>query len=193
MDQPLIAAAQAGSDTAFEKLHARHARAIYRVALSITKNHADAEDAAQDAFLRAYLSLGNLREQAQFYSWLTRIVINSSLMLLRRRRTQRELSMEGMSEPGGNAITIDVIDSRPNPERFFDLKQIQVDLEQSIKKLPYHLRVVAEMRLLRETSIDETKRVLGVSDAAIKSRLFRARKRIAKMRGVEYPPGHRSA
>jgi RNA polymerase sigma-70 factor (ECF subfamily) len=183
LDQTLIAAAQAGSDSAYEQLYNLYAKSIYRIAYSITKNREDAEDALQDAFLRAYLGLAEFRRESQFYSWVVRIAINSSLMLLRKRRTRRELPM-GADSTEDAFIPADFKDSRPNPEQFYRARQAQTFLTRSIQRLPGQLRAVVELRLLRDRSTGETGRILGVSDAAIKSRLFRARNRLATMHTV---------
>ena len=183
LEQTLIAAAQAGSDSAYEQLYNLYAKSIYRIAYSITKNREDAEDALQDAFLRAYLGLAEFRRESQFYSWIVRIAINSSLMLLRKRRTRRELPM-GSDSTEETFIPADFKDPRPNPEQFYGAHQAQTFLTRSIQRLPGQLRAVAELRLLRDRSTGEAGRILGVSDAAVKSRLFRARNRLATMHTV---------
>jgi RNA polymerase sigma-70 factor (ECF subfamily) len=185
-EQELLAAAQAGSTAAFEQLHGLYARALYRIAFAITKNREDAEDAVQDAFLRAYLSLVNFRGDSRFYSWVVRITVNSSLMLLRKHRTRRELPMEGAAGTDGSLMTFDFIDARPGPGEHYDHVETHGSLMRSIQDLPVHLREVAELRLLRERSTDETGAALGISEAAIKSRLFRVRMRLAKIHGLEY-------
>jgi RNA polymerase sigma-70 factor, ECF subfamily len=183
LEQTLIAAAQAGSDSAYEQLYNLYAKSIYRIAYSVTKNREDAEDALQDAFLRAYVGLAEFRRESKFYSWIVRIAINSSLMLLRKRRTRRELPM-GSDSTEDTFIPADFKDPRPNPEQFYGSHQAQTFLTRSIERLPRQLRTVAELRLLRDNSTGETGRILGVSDAAIKSRLFRARNRLATMHTV---------
>lgn len=184
LEQRLITAAQAGSSAAFAELYGIHAKSLYRIAFSFTKNREDAEDALQDAFMRAYAALGRFRQEAQFYSWIVRITINSSLMILRKHRTRREVSVDGAGpEESGNGF--DLADVRPGPEDFCEQRQVYARLVRSIEGLPGCLRVVAELRLLREQSIDETRSILGISEAAIKSRLFRARTRLAASRGPE--------
>lgn len=175
----------AGSGMAFEQLYALHASAIYRVTLSITRDPSDAEDAMQDAFLRAYLNLDKFRNESPFYSWLVRIAINSSLELLRKRR-RREFLLEDYSDPESDVVTIEVADSRPNPEGSFSLKQTHIRLERSLKVLPKRLRVVAELRILQEQSIHEISAILGISQNAAKSRLHRARKRIASAKWLKH-------
>ena len=81
-DLELVAAARAGSNAAFEELQSRHSRRLFRRINFITRNHEDAEDALQETFLHAYLALDSFEGRSQFASWLTRIAINSALMVL---------------------------------------------------------------------------------------------------------------
>lgn len=185
LEHKLIAAAQAGSSTAFTELYGLYAKALYRIAFSFTKNREDAEDALQDAFMRAYSGLAQFRREAQFYSWIVRITINSSLMILRKHRRRREVSVEGVGSEE-NSSGFDVADVRPGPEDACEQRQTYGRLVRSIESLPCHLRVVAELRLLREQSIDETQSLLGISEAAIKSRLFRARTKLAAAHSCVY-------
>jgi RNA polymerase sigma-70 factor (ECF subfamily) len=185
LEQKLIAAAQAGSSTAFAELYGLYAKALYRIAYSFTKNREDAEDALQDASLRAYSALAHFRREAQFYSWIVRITINSSLMILRKHRRRREVSVDGVG-PEENSSSFDFADVRPGPEDFCEKRQTYAHLVRSIEGLPIHLRVVAELRLLHEQSIDETQSVLGISEAAVKSRLFRARTKLVAAHGCTY-------
>ena len=93
-DLELVAAARIGSSAAFQELQSRYSRRLYRRIQSITRNHEDAEDALQETFLRAYLALDSFEGRSQFASWLTRIAINSALMVLRVRRRRAEVSLE---------------------------------------------------------------------------------------------------
>jgi RNA polymerase sigma-70 factor (ECF subfamily) len=90
----LVAAARSGSSAAFAELREIYARRVYWKLLNMTKNREDAEDALQDTFLRAYMALHTFEERSSFYTWITRIAINSALMILRRRRTRAEVSFD---------------------------------------------------------------------------------------------------
>src|SRR5580704_3275298 len=94
----LVAAARSGSSAAFAELREIYARRVYRKLLIMTKNREDAEDALQDTFLRAYMALHTFEERSSFYTWVTRIAINSALMILRRRRLRPEVSFDSTSE-----------------------------------------------------------------------------------------------
>src|SRR5580698_2931547 len=94
----LVAAARSGSSAAFAELREIYARRVYWKLLNMTKNREDAEDALQDTFLRAYMALHTFEERSSFYTWITRIAINSALMILRRRRTRAEVSFDSPEE-----------------------------------------------------------------------------------------------
>jgi RNA polymerase sigma-70 factor, ECF subfamily len=175
----LICAAQSGSSAAFAELQGRYSQRIYRTILKITKNEEDAEDALQDSFLRAYLGLKDFEGRANFYTWLTRIAINSSLMLLRKKRRDLEISFECVSEADRDYTQFDLKDTMPNPEESYDRLQRRLKLLRSIRKLTPHLRKVVEIRMIRECSLTETASKLDITEAAVKSRLHRARKRLA--------------
>ncbi len=176
----LISAAQAGCGGAFEKLHGLYAGIVFRTALSILRNHSDAEDALQDTFLRAYRGLNSFRREAQFQSWITRIAINSSLMILRKRRRRGELSIEGPSATGSNCLSMEFIDARPGPEEFYGRQEAHSILVRSIERLPVAFRSVVQERLFRGRSTEGAAEILGISPAATKSRLLRAKNRLGK-------------
>jgi RNA polymerase sigma-70 factor, ECF subfamily len=181
-EQPLIEAAKNGSDSAFEELFLIYKERIYRIAYSITGNREDAEDAMQDAFLRAYACLTQFRCEASFYSWLVRIVMNSSVMLLRKLRRRRELSMEGIGNSEYESAGFDFPDPRRNPEQICTHRQEYRRVMHSIEKLPSQLRAVAELRMIHDLSLNDAEQILGISKAALKSRLFRVRKSLVSDR-----------
>jgi RNA polymerase sigma-70 factor, ECF subfamily len=177
-DLELVAAAKAGSNAAFEELESRYSRRLYRRIQSITRNHEDAEDALQETFLRAYLALDSFEGRSQFASWLTRIAINSALMVLRRRRTRAEVPFEPSPESGEPSLTVDVRNTTLNPEQVYDLRQRSNCALSAISKLNVNLRTPMATWIEQECSMKEVARTLGISLAAAKSRLCRARKQL---------------
>src|ERR1700722_10097170 len=111
----LVAAARSGSSAAFAELREIYARRVYRKLLIMTKNREDAEDALQDTFLRAYMALHTFEERSSFYTWVTRIAINSALMILRRRRTRSEVSFDS-GETEEESSGFEFKDTGPSPE-----------------------------------------------------------------------------
>jgi RNA polymerase sigma-70 factor, ECF subfamily len=174
----LVAAARAGSSAAFAELREMYARRVYRKLLTMTKNREDAEDALQDTFLRAYMALHTFEERSSFYSWVTRIAINSALMILRRRRVRSEVSFDSPAEEE-TISGFEFKDSGPSPEHICVHRQRYDYMLRSIWKLQPRLRQVIEMQMMGNCSIREIAQALEISEPAVKSRLARARARLA--------------
>ena len=175
----LVAAARSGSTAAFAELREIYARRVYRRLLTMTKNREDAEDALQDTFLRAYMALHTFEERSSFYTWVTRIAINSALMILRRRRTRPEVSFDSPSEREDAISGFEFKDSGPSPEHICVHRQRYAYMLRSIWKLQPRLRQVIEMQMMGNCSIKEIAQALEISEPAVKSRLARARARLA--------------
>jgi RNA polymerase sigma-70 factor, ECF subfamily len=178
-DLELVAAARAGSGAAFEELQSRYSRRLYRRTRSMTGNHEDAEDALQETFLHAYLALQSFEGRSQFASWLTRIAINSALMVLRRRRSRPEVLFEPSSESEEPAAAIDVRDNALNPEQLYELKQRSDCAMRAIGMLSVNLRTPITTWVEQDCSVKELARALNLSLATVKARLYRARKQLA--------------
>jgi RNA polymerase sigma-70 factor (ECF subfamily) len=182
-DDEIVAAAQAGSSAAFEELYSIYSHRLYQTIFSITRDPHDAEEALQDTFLRAYRAIKTFEGKSKVYSWLTRIAINSALMVLRKRRGRSEVSFELPSEDAGETIALEVKDSAPNPEELCILHQRQHRTLRAIHRLSPHLRVPIRMQLTRGWSIEEISQALNISKAAVKSRLYRARRQLLSSHG----------
>jgi RNA polymerase sigma-70 factor, ECF subfamily len=179
-DLVLVAAARAGSEAAFAELHRLYARRLYRTIVSITKNHDDAEDVLQDTLLRAHLALNSFEGRSKLLSWLTRIAINSSLMALRRRRVRRDANFESLSCSDDEAPPLQIKDPSPNPEEVCLQRERSLRTLKAIEDLRLPFRAVLQIQLDRECSVKEIARSLDVSVTAVKSRLHRARRRLAE-------------
>jgi RNA polymerase sigma-70 factor, ECF subfamily len=178
----LVSAAQAGSSAAFAELREIYSRRVYRQLLTITKNREDAEDALQDAFLRAYVALHTFEGRSSFYSWLTRIAINSALIILRKRRARPEVSFDHPNETEEENVAFEFKDTGPSPEQICVHRQRCARMLRSIGKLQPRLRQVIEMQMKQSCSVREIAQALEISEAAVKSRLSRARARLAPAR-----------
>jgi RNA polymerase sigma-70 factor (ECF subfamily) len=181
----LVAAARSGSTAAFAELREIYRQRVFRRLLSMTKNREDAEDALQDTFLRAYMALHTFEERSSFYSWVTRIAINSALMILRRRRTRSEVSFDSPSETEETTLNFEFKDTRPSPEHICLHRQSHACMVRSIWKLQPRLRQVIQMQMMDDYSIREIAQALNISEAAVKSRLARARARLASTYAVK--------
>lgn len=174
-DEPsLVAAAKAGEISAFEELVGRYERKIFRLTQNITQNKEDAEDAMQEAFLKAYEHLGEFEGNSRFYTWLVRIAVNQALMKLRKRRPN-VVSLDEEIETGEESVPRDVQDWGPSPEQRFEQTEMSGILQSVIADLDPPFRIVFQLRDIEELSTEETAEALGLSVPAVKSRLLRAR------------------
>ena len=176
----LVAQAKAGRGVAWGKLFKRYEKKIYATASRMMRNHEDAEDVVQLSFQRAFMHLGGFHGDAKFSTWLTRIAINEALMMMRRRRLNTVPLADSSRKETDSVELIDMKDSRPSPEeRYADLEQ-RTSLMTSVLGLRPTLRAVVLLRELRDLSTEETAKLLGISTAATKTRLFHARAMLRK-------------
>jgi RNA polymerase sigma factor (sigma-70 family) len=178
-EQALVATAKQGQAEAFGALCQPLTRKLIQSAQRITKNREDAEDALQDAFLSAFIHIKNFDGRSSFSTWLTRIAINSALMTLRKKRRAREISI-GIGESYAKGLGWDVPDPSPNPERACAQREKERLLREAICDLRQTIRRVVEIQQLRELSMKETARMMGVSVTAAKGRLFHAKRALRK-------------
>lgn len=178
-EHSLVAKAKSGHSDAFGELYNRHQHKAYCTALRILRNQQDAEDAVQRAFHRALLNLPRFREDSAFATWLTRIVINEALMLLRGRRT-REPRYENDVEVEQGDRTMEIADGRPTPEEIVCESERHATLRQAIAGLRENLRVVVLHKELQGLTNAETARRLGLSVSAVKARGIHARRLLRK-------------
>jgi len=146
----------------------------------MTRNHEDAEDALQDAFLCAYRALPSFEGRSRLSTWLTRIAVNSALMVLRKRRLRQENLVEPQSGGDEDGPSFDVRDDGPSPEQLYDQHQRCDAVLSAVQRLDPILRNALSIRIAQGHSIEEIARRLGVSSAAVKARLHRARLLLAK-------------
>ena len=172
-DEMLVEAARLGNRPAFAELWERHSNRAFKVANRISKNRDDAEDIIQEAWMKSYVHLNTFDGRAKFSTWLTRIVINSALMTLRRKRAHPETSMEITDREIWQPR--EIADQAKNAEELYARNERMERLRQAICRLPPSLRNVVEIHQSNDSSIKEIAKIAGLSVAATKSRLLRAR------------------
>jgi RNA polymerase sigma-70 factor, ECF subfamily len=177
-ESALVTAAKAGDYDAFEQLVNRYEQKIYRLGLNITGNPEDAEDVLQETFLKAFENLSRFREDSRFYTWIVRIGVNQALMKLRKRRTDKSVSLDDPLQEDGELIPRDFADWKPNPEQLLGRTETREVLERAIRNLPESFRTVFQLRDVEGLSTEETADMLGLTISAVKARLFRARLRL---------------
>ena len=181
----LIERARRGDPAALETLFARHSPALYRTALRVLGNEADAEDAVQEGLLSAFRNLQRFEGRSQFSSWLTRIVINAALMRLRRYRAHPTVSIDDQ-QPENDLHLADLLEHPgAGPDEVYAGGQLRRILAGTVEELTPALRKAFLLRYANGLSNEEAARRLGISVLALKTRVHRARTVLAeKMRNV---------
>ncbi|WP_321476256.1 RNA polymerase sigma factor [uncultured Paludibaculum sp.] len=174
-EQPLVDRARRGDAAAFGELISKYERRVYRMARQITQNDEDAEDVLQETFLKAFEHLDSFQGQSKFYTWLTRIAVNESLMKLRKRKSDRTVSLDENIETEEEPIVREIAVWDDTPEQKYSQEEMREILDKAIDSLKPIFRTVFVLRDVEELSTEETAEVLGLSIAAVKSRLLRAR------------------
>lgn len=170
----LLSAARLGNRDAFVELCNRHSKKILPRVYQITKNWEDAEDVLQDSLLKAFVHLEGFEGRSSFSSWLTSIAINCALMLLRKRRGS-QISLDHFQDDAQTRLSWEPRDLGETPEGRYARQEREELLRSAIHRLPAIFREVVELRHTQECSTSEIAQALGISVAAAKSRLLRAR------------------
>lgn len=173
-DMQLVRRALARESDAFRAIMKAHNQRLYRIARGVVRNDSEAEDIVQEAYVRAFASLGAFRGDSSLATWLSRIVINEALGRLRKRRRT-----VAMPEPQAEIIQFPLNPS-DDPERTMAQRQILKLVEQATDSLPDVYRTVFVARVIEGLSIEETADLLGVRPETVKTRLHRARALVRK-------------
>ena len=177
----LVSMAKLGDSDAFVELSKLHSNRLLRTIYQITRNWQDAEDALQDATLRAFSHLKDFEGKSSFSTWLTRIAINSALMILRKKRGCYEIPFDDTDDSGDKYECWELRCPAENPESRLARKEREELLRDAILRLPLLLREVIELRQARGYSTREIAQSLGITASAVKSRLSRARVTLREM------------
>lgn len=169
-----VAAAKAGDVSCFEELVRRNQARIFRLALRITGNQEDAEDAMQGAFIKAYQHISQFRGDSLFSTWVTRIAVNEALLQVRSRRPH-QLSLDDSPDMIESLVPRDIQPWEPTPEQRYAQTELREIISKAIEKLGSKYRLVFVLRDMEKFSTEETAQLLGLSVSAVKSRLLRAR------------------
>lgn len=174
-EQDLIARVQSGEHESFYELVKPYERRVYAAALAILRRPEDAEDAAQEAMLKAFANIRQFRAEARFSTWLIQITVNESLM---RRRRERTVIMEGIDDRREDETDYqprEFADWREIPSEALERKEVRRKLAEALGTLDRKYREVFMLRDMEKLNIQETAEALGISTASVKTRLLRAR------------------
>ena len=178
-DWMIVRQAIAGSTAAQEDLFGRNRPKLYRIALGILQNKEDAEDALQDGLCKAYSRLQSFQGRSSFSTWLTRIVLNSALMARRRKIAHPEASLDEILNNQPKQMPRGFVDPRPDPENLYAEAELNAWVEAHVSQLPPALQVPLRLHAISGFSGTHASKLLGISASAIKSRIFRARLKLA--------------
>ena len=166
-----------GDANAFETLVLEYEKNVYNIALRMTGNSEDAADMTQEAFIKAYNSLQSFRGDSKFSVWLYRIVSNVCLDFLRSKNRRPTVSLSVEDDDGEDA-QLDVADDSQSPELLLDRKLTRESVRRGLDSLPPDYRQILLLREIQGLSYDEIAQALCLEVGTVKSRIFRARKRL---------------
>jgi RNA polymerase sigma-70 factor (ECF subfamily) len=174
LDDQLVRMCQRGDHEAYAELMRRHQSTAFKLALSILRDRSDAEDEVQNSFWKAFEHINQFQQDARFSTWLTRIVVNQCLMRLRQSRRAKFYYLDE-AQVGDDVITLDLPDRCQTPEEEMGQAEVAGVLQHEIKRIPPLLRHVFLLRDVQQLPMPYVAEKLGISVAAAKSRLLRAR------------------
>jgi RNA polymerase sigma-70 factor (ECF subfamily) len=171
----ILAQAREGDTAAFGELIRRYEAKIFRLAQHITQNREDAEDVLQETFLKAYEHLDQFQGNSKFYTWIVRIAVNQALMKLRKRKSDKSVSIDETIDTGEDTVAREIAAWDEDPEQRYSREELNKILETAIDSLAPPYRAVFLLRDVDDLSTEETAEALDLSIPAVKSRLLRAR------------------
>jgi RNA polymerase sigma-70 factor, ECF subfamily len=191
-DMALVHACKRGDAEAFEELVKRYDRKLFRIAQHVTQNREDAQDVVQEAFLKVFRNLSQFREDSQFSTWLVRITINQSLMKVRKIHTKKEVCIDQDSQAETGQSALEFADWAPNPEERYRSSELRAILRKALNTLQPTLSLVFVLRDIEGLSTEQVSEVLDLSQAAVKTRLMRARLQLRERLGRYFRRGPRN-
>ena len=179
MDEKLwIEQAAAGDSSAFEKLVLRYQNQVYNLALRMVSNETDAQDLAQEAFIRAWRALGSFQYSSQFSTWLYRLTSNICIDFLRAQKRHQLTSLTVLLDDESQQW--DMPDEQPLPESQAIAREEQRILSEAMAALEPEYRQVLTLRILNDCSYQQIGKILGIREGTVKSRISRAREQLRK-------------
>ena len=174
-EEQLIRRAQQGDNGAFEELLLLHQKKVYNLCLRMSANPDDALDLSQEAFLRAWRSLGQYQFEASFSTWLFRLTSNICIDFLRRKKRRQETSLTESYDGSDEGAELSVPDAQPGPEQQALTNETKIELARAMEQLSPEHREILQLRVIEDLQYEQIADILGVRVGTVKSRLARAR------------------
>ena len=180
-EEQLIRRAQQGDNGAFEALLLLHQKKVYNLCLRMSANPDDALDLSQEAFLRAWRSLGQYQFEASFSTWLFRLTSNICIDFLRRKKRRQETSLTESYDDSDEGAELSVPDAQPGPEQQAMTNETKIELARAMEQLSPEHREILQLRVIEDLQYEQIADILGVRVGTVKSRLARARLSLRKI------------
>ncbi len=177
----LLERAKKGDIDAFETLVEDYQKKVYNIALRMIGNSHDAEELAQEVFIRVFKSLRNFKEQAQFSTWIYRITTNLCLDELRKRKNRKVVYLDQEIDTGENEVKRQLEDEGPTPDVTAEKNEVRELVLDAIQKLPDNHRTMLILRDLNGMSYDDIAKILNSPEGTVKSRINRARQALKNL------------
>ena len=177
---------RSGNRSEIARLVDAHSTQIYRLGLKMLANRQDAEDVLQNTFLKAIQALPKFEGRSSLSTWLYRIAVNESLMLIRQRKPELDLSSQAEDDEYDEPFLTQFTDWCCLPESELLSSEAQNHLDKAVQELSEKLRLVFILRDIEKLSITETSETLNISEAAVKTRLLRARLELREKLSIYY-------
>lgn len=173
----IVIKVRSGDANAFEALVLEHEKKVYNLALRMVGNEEDARDMAQEAFIRAFSSLDSFRGDSKFSVWLYRLTSNLCIDLLRSRGRRQTVSLT-VDDDESDAAELEIPDDRFSPERAFERAETRENVKRGLDTLSPEYRQILLLREINGLTYEEIGKALGLEEGTVKSRIFRARKKL---------------
>jgi len=178
LESDLVRRARNGDLSAYDELVRRYQERIYATIYHMTANHEDANDLAQDAFIKAYSALKSFKGGSTFYTWLYRIAVNKTINFLKQRKNKHHLSLNDLDFNAENDPDLVALISHKTPHRDASLSELQKKLNEALLKLSEPHRMVVVLHDVQGQSHDEIAEIMGCNIGTVRSRLFYARQQL---------------
>lgn len=180
-EEQLVRRAQQGDNGAFEELLLLHQKKIYNLCLRMSANQDDALDLSQEAFIKAWRSIGQYQFEASFSTWLFRLTSNVCIDFLRRKKRRQETSLTESYDDSDEGAELSLSDSQPLPEQQAITNETKRELAQAMAQLAPDHREILQLRVIEDLPYEQIADILGVRVGTVKSRLARARLSLRKI------------
>ena len=169
-----------GDTQAFEQLVAENERKVYALALKMVGNEEDALDMAQESFIKAFSGLKGFRGESRFSVWLYRLTYNICIDFIRKRKRTQTYAL-AYTDEDGETTELEIADESTDPVAIMETNQLRRVLAECVDALPPHHKEIIVMREITGLSYQDIARTLNISEGTVKSRLARARRKLAEL------------